>query len=59
MNIVPDVRLTEASSTAHLDKVEHGYEYMHHFQVNFSREGKALRSIDFVEGITYNYNITR
>ncbi|KAJ3611727.1 hypothetical protein NHX12_021741 [Muraenolepis orangiensis] len=43
-------KLTEASSTAHLDKVEHGYENMDHYRVNFSQEGKALRSIDFADG---------
>ncbi|XP_008306010.1 tripartite motif-containing protein 55 [Cynoglossus semilaevis] len=41
-------KITEASSTAHLDKVERGYENMDHYNVNFKREGKALRSIDFI-----------
>ncbi|KAG7272297.1 hypothetical protein CRUP_014182, partial [Coryphaenoides rupestris] len=48
-------KLTEASSTVHLDKVEHGYELMHHFQVNFSRERKALLAIDFAEGGCHGY----
>ncbi|XP_040922221.1 tripartite motif-containing protein 55b [Toxotes jaculatrix] len=41
-------KIAEASSTAHLDKVERGYENMDHYSVNFKREGKALRSIDFI-----------
>lgn len=44
------LRISDASSTAHLDKVERGYENMDHFNVNFKKEGKALRSIDFIQG---------
>ncbi|KAG7225056.1 hypothetical protein INR49_014511 [Caranx melampygus] len=42
-------KIAEASSTAHLDKVERGYENMDHFSVDFKRESKALRAIDFLE----------
>uniref|UniRef100_A0A3Q2U0J7 Tripartite motif containing 55b n=1 Tax=Fundulus heteroclitus TaxID=8078 RepID=A0A3Q2U0J7_FUNHE len=41
-------KMEEASSTAHLDKVEHGYEKMDHYKVNFRRERQALSSIDFI-----------
>eukprot|EP00063_Salmo_salar_P062012 XP_014036847.1 PREDICTED: tripartite motif-containing protein 55-like isoform X1 [Salmo salar] len=41
-------RTGEASSTSHLEKVEQGYEAMDHYTVNFWREGRALRSIDFI-----------
>lgn len=44
------LRIADASSTAHLDKVERGYENMDHYKVEFKREGKALRSIDFIQG---------
>lgn len=44
------LRIAEASSTAHLDKVEHGYENMDHFKVDFRKESKALRTIDFLQG---------
>ncbi|KAM9333537.1 tripartite motif-containing protein 55b [Pholidichthys leucotaenia] len=40
-------KIAEASSTAHLDKVERGYENMDHYNVNFQRERRALRGIDF------------
>ncbi|XP_022067063.1 tripartite motif-containing protein 55b [Acanthochromis polyacanthus] len=40
-------KIAEASSTAHLDKVERGYEDMDHYSVNFKKERKALRTIDF------------
>lgn len=43
-------RIADASSTAHLDKVDRGYESMDHFKVEFKKEGKALRSIDFIQG---------
>lgn len=43
-------RIADAASTAHLDKVERGYESMDHFKVEFKKEGKALRSIDFIQG---------
>ncbi|XP_029979379.1 tripartite motif-containing protein 55 [Sphaeramia orbicularis] len=42
-------KIAEASSTAHLDKVERGYENMDHFKVDFRKESKALRSIDFIQ----------
>ncbi|XP_003443662.1 tripartite motif-containing protein 55b isoform X1 [Oreochromis niloticus] len=42
-------KIEEASSAAHLDKVELGYESMDHYKVDFKKEGKALRSIDFIQ----------
>ncbi|XP_028290747.1 tripartite motif-containing protein 55 isoform X1 [Gouania willdenowi] len=42
-------KISEASSTAHLDKVEHGYEDMNHFTVDFRKERKALDSIEFMQ----------
>ncbi|XP_022600010.1 tripartite motif-containing protein 55-like isoform X1 [Seriola dumerili] len=42
-------KIAEASSTAHLDKVERGYENMDHYNVDFKKESKALRGIDFIE----------
>ncbi|XP_059182810.1 tripartite motif-containing protein 55-like [Centropristis striata] len=42
-------KLADASSTAHLDKVERGYENMDHYTVDFTKEGKALRSLDFLQ----------
>lgn len=44
------VRIADATSTAHLDKVERGYEDMDHFHVRFKKVGQALRSIDFIQG---------
>ena len=44
------LRIADASSTAHLDKVERGYENMDHYNVEFKKEGRALRSIDFIQG---------
>lgn len=44
------IRITDAISTAHLDKVERGYENMDHFHVEFKKVGQALRSIDFIQG---------
>lgn len=44
------IRITDATSTAHLDKVERGYENMDHFHVEFKKVGQALRSIDFIQG---------
>ncbi|XP_034561824.1 tripartite motif-containing protein 55b isoform X3 [Notolabrus celidotus] len=41
-------KIAEASSLAHLDKVERGYENMDHYTIDFKKEGKALRSIDFI-----------
>ncbi|KAM9337249.1 tripartite motif-containing protein 55-like [Symphorus nematophorus] len=42
-------QIADASSTAHLDKVERGYENMDHYNVEFKKEGRALRSIDFIQ----------
>ncbi|KAM6970878.1 tripartite motif-containing protein 55b [Tautogolabrus adspersus] len=42
-------KIAEASSIAHLDKVERGYEKMDHYDCDFKKEGKALRSIDFIQ----------
>lgn len=44
------IRIADATSTAHLDKVERGYENMEHFHVQFMTVGQALRSIDFIQG---------
>lgn len=44
------IRIADATSTAHLDKVERGYENMDHFHVRFKKVGQALRSIDFIQG---------
>uniref|UniRef100_A0A1A8HFI5 Tripartite motif-containing protein 54 n=1 Tax=Nothobranchius korthausae TaxID=1143690 RepID=A0A1A8HFI5_9TELE len=40
-------KIADASSMSHLDKVERGYEKMDHYGVDFRKERKALRSIDF------------
>jgi len=51
MQIAPfALRLAEASSTAHLDKVERGYENMDHYSVDFKKESTALRGLDFLQG---------
>lgn len=51
MLITPSaLRIAEASSTAHLEKVERGYENMDHYNIEFKKECKALRSIDFIQG---------
>ncbi|XP_056290539.1 tripartite motif-containing protein 55b [Pseudoliparis swirei] len=42
-------KLAEASSTAHLDKVERGYENMDHYSVDFKKESTALRGLDFLQ----------
>ncbi|XP_045924038.1 tripartite motif-containing protein 55b [Micropterus dolomieu] len=42
-------KIAEASSTAHLEKVERGYENMDHYNIEFKKECKALRSIDFIQ----------
>ncbi|XP_061569634.1 tripartite motif-containing protein 55b isoform X2 [Cololabis saira] len=42
-------KIAEASSTAHLDKVELGYESMDHYSVEFKKESQALCSIDFMQ----------
>lgn len=44
------LRIADVSTTAHLDKVEHGYENMDHFSVEFRKESRALCSIDFIQG---------
>lgn len=44
------LRIAEASSIAHLEKVERGYENMDHYNTDFKKEGNALRSIDFIQG---------
>lgn len=44
------LRIADASSAEHLDKVERGYENMDHFTVEFRKESKALRCIDFIQG---------
>ncbi|XP_041101798.1 tripartite motif-containing protein 54-like isoform X2 [Polyodon spathula] len=41
-------KITEASNISHLEKLERGYENMDHFTANFEREGRGLRSIDFI-----------
>ncbi|XP_037550211.1 tripartite motif-containing protein 55-like [Nematolebias whitei] len=41
-------KIADASNTAHLDKVERGYEKMDHYKVDCRKERKALRSIDFI-----------
>uniref|UniRef100_A0A672J0A6 RING-type E3 ubiquitin transferase n=2 Tax=Salarias fasciatus TaxID=181472 RepID=A0A672J0A6_SALFA len=43
-------QIADASSTAHLDKVERGYESMDHYTVEFKKESKALRGLDFLQG---------
>uniref|UniRef100_A0A3B3X7S5 Tripartite motif-containing protein 54 n=1 Tax=Poecilia mexicana TaxID=48701 RepID=A0A3B3X7S5_9TELE len=50
MALFLQVRTINASSTAHLDKVERGYEKMDHYKVDFRRERKALGSLDFIRG---------
>ncbi|TRZ02330.1 hypothetical protein DNTS_009723 [Danionella cerebrum] len=40
-------KISEALNTSHLERVERGYESMDHYSVNFNREGRALRNIDF------------
>ncbi|XP_039982224.1 tripartite motif-containing protein 55b [Xiphias gladius] len=44
-------KIAEASSTAHLDKIERSYENMDHYNIDFKKEGKALRSIDFIQDV--------
>ncbi|XP_039610524.1 tripartite motif-containing protein 54-like isoform X2 [Polypterus senegalus] len=41
-------KFAEVSDISQLEKVERGYENMDHFEANFEREGRALRSIDFM-----------
>uniref|UniRef100_H3CEG3 RING-type E3 ubiquitin transferase n=1 Tax=Tetraodon nigroviridis TaxID=99883 RepID=H3CEG3_TETNG len=42
-------KIADGTSTAHLDKVERGYENMDHFHVRFKKVLQALRSIDFLQ----------
>ncbi|XP_013857735.1 tripartite motif-containing protein 55b isoform X2 [Austrofundulus limnaeus] len=42
-------KIADASSTAHLDQIERGYEKMDHYKVDFRKERKALRTIDFIQ----------
>nr|XP_046227768.1 tripartite motif-containing protein 55b isoform X2 [Scatophagus argus] len=42
-------KIADASSIAHLDKVERGYENMDHYNIEFKKESRALRSIDFIQ----------
>ncbi|XP_018599839.1 tripartite motif-containing protein 55b isoform X1 [Scleropages formosus] len=42
-------KIDKACNISHLEKVEPGYENMDHFGVTFEREGKALRSVDFIK----------
>lgn len=41
-------KIGEASKEAPLEKVERGYENMDHYTVNFRKESRALRTIDFI-----------
>ncbi|XP_006860114.1 PREDICTED: tripartite motif-containing protein 55 isoform X3 [Chrysochloris asiatica] len=40
-------KISEASKAFQMEKIEHGYENMHHFTVNLNREEKIIREIDF------------
>ncbi|KAI5255523.1 Tripartite Motif-Containing Protein 55 [Manis pentadactyla] len=40
-------KISEASKTYQLEKIEHGYENMNHFTVNLNREEEIIRRIDF------------
>ncbi|XP_074981268.1 tripartite motif-containing protein 55 isoform X10 [Caretta caretta] len=40
-------KITEASNTFQMEKIEPGYENMSHFTVNLNREEKIIREIDF------------
>lgn len=40
----------EATNTSHLEKVEHGYENMDYYSVDFKKERGALSSINFITG---------
>lgn len=40
-------KISENSSTSHLDKLQRGYENMEHFTVNFEPQKRALSSIAF------------
>ncbi|KAK3515060.1 hypothetical protein QTP70_004987 [Hemibagrus guttatus] len=41
-------QMGEATNTSHLEKVEHGYEKMNHYSVNFKKERGALNAIKFI-----------
>lgn len=40
-------RISESSSSSHLDKLQRGYENMDHFTVNFEKQKRALSTIAF------------
>ncbi|XP_048386077.2 tripartite motif-containing protein 55a isoform X2 [Stegostoma tigrinum] len=40
-------KISEASKITHFEKIEHGFENMDHFSVEFKKEEKLLREIDF------------
>lgn len=42
-------RIAEGTDTSHLDKVQHGYEKMEHFTVNFECQRRALMKVDFIK----------
>ncbi|XP_066536450.1 tripartite motif-containing protein 55b [Hoplias malabaricus] len=42
-------KIGEASSKSQLEQVERGYENMDHYTVNFRKETRALRKIDFIK----------
>ncbi|XP_026147494.1 tripartite motif-containing protein 55-like isoform X2 [Mastacembelus armatus] len=42
-------KISVASNTSHLAKVERGYEKMDHYDITFKKEAMALRSIDFIQ----------
>uniref|UniRef100_A0A3B1K617 RING-type E3 ubiquitin transferase n=1 Tax=Astyanax mexicanus TaxID=7994 RepID=A0A3B1K617_ASTMX len=46
-------KIGEASKEAPLEKVERGYENMDHYTVNFRKESRALRTIDFIRALLY------
>ncbi|XP_017308124.1 tripartite motif-containing protein 55b isoform X3 [Ictalurus punctatus] len=41
-------KMGEATNTSHLEKVEHGYENMDYYSVDFKKERGALSSINFI-----------
>ncbi|KAM6977657.1 LOW QUALITY PROTEIN: tripartite motif-containing protein 55b [Aplochiton taeniatus] len=45
------IKIEKASSTAHLDKVERGYDNMDHYCVNLKKERNALSNIDFIRDL--------
>ncbi|KAJ3595971.1 hypothetical protein NHX12_002380 [Muraenolepis orangiensis] len=42
-------KIVEGTNTAHLDKVERGYEDMSHFTAHLERERQALLTVDFLK----------